>query len=288
MRVRNRAIELDQEQDMSNGAASSTSGWLGLEGLVCVVTGAGSGIGAETARQFASAGALVAVVDRAEDSAAKVAAEIERAGGRALAVLADVGRADAVTAAAERIQRELGSCRILVNNAAVRHRELLIDIGLEAWNRVLAVNLTGALACTQTFAAQMIAAGRGGSIVHVASLLGHHPQIDSGAYSVSKAGIIMLSRVFAVELARHGIRSNVVSPGFTRTPANEAAYQDPETLAARELRVPLGRVAAPADMANVITFLASDRANYITAQDVLVDGGVDSTLMIGVPRAALK
>jgi NAD(P)-dependent dehydrogenase (short-subunit alcohol dehydrogenase family) len=134
----------------------------------------------------------------------------------------------------------------------------------------------------------MIAGGRGGSIVHVASLLGHHPQVDSGAYSVSKAGMIMLSRVLAVELARHGIRSNVVSPGFTRTPANEAQYQDPETLAARERRVPVGRVATPADMANVITFLASDRAGYVTAQDILVDGGVDSTLMIGVPRVTPK
>ncbi len=249
-----------------------------------MITGAGSGIGAETARQFASAGAWVAVVDRDAESAAQVAADIERTGGRAIGVHADVARADTVAAAAARIQTELGPCRVLVNNAAVRHRGALLDMSLEAWNRVLAVNLTGALVCTQVFAAQMIAAGRGGSIVHVGSILGHHPQIDGGAYSVSKAGLGMLSRMLSLELAQHRIRSNVVSPGFTRTPANEASYQDPETAAARQARIPLGRVATPAELANVIVFLASDRAGYVTAQDILVDGGVDSTLMSVVPR----
>lgn len=269
---------------MSESTGLPPAAWLGLERRVCVVTGAGSGIGAETARQFAAAGAWVAVVDRDAESAAAVAADIERKGGRALGVVADVAKADAVAAAAARTHKELGPCRVLVNNAAVRNREVLLDIDLEAWNRVLAVNLTGALVCTQAFAPQMIAAGNGGSIVHVASLLGHHPQIDSGAYSVSKAGLGMLSRVLALELAPHRIRSNVVSPGFTRTPANEASYRDPGTAAAREGRIPLGRVASPADLADVIVFLASDRAGYVTAQDLLVDGGVDATLMGVVPR----
>jgi NAD(P)-dependent dehydrogenase (short-subunit alcohol dehydrogenase family) len=262
----------------------SASDWLGLAGRVCVVTGAGSGIGAETARQFALAGAWVAVVDRDAGSAATIATEIERSGGRAIGVAADVSLAESVAAAAVRIGTELGACRILVNNAAVRHREALLDIGLEAWNRVLAVNLTGALVCAQAFAAQMIAGGRGGSIVHIASMLGHHPQIDSGAYSVSKAGLSMLSRALAVELAAHDIRSNVVSPGFTRTPANEASYRDPAIAAARAQRIPLGRVATPAELADVIVYLSSDRARYVTAQDILVDGGVDATLMGLVPR----
>jgi NAD(P)-dependent dehydrogenase (short-subunit alcohol dehydrogenase family) len=269
---------------MTDGMGSEAGVWPGLAGQVCVITGAGSGIGAETARQFASAGALVAVLDRDADSAAAVAAEIESTGKRAIAVVADMGYAETVTAAADRIRRELGPCRVLVNNAAVRHREALIDISLEAWNKVLAVNLTGALVCTQAFAAQMIAAGRGGSIVHVASILGHHPQPESGAYSVSKAGLIMLSRLLALELAQHGIRSNVVSPGFTRTPHTEAAYRDPETAAGRQRMIPVGRVATPADLAEVIAFLASDRAGYIDGQDILVDGGVGNTLMSLVPR----
>lgn len=262
----------------------SASDWLGLAGRVCVVTGAGSGIGAETARRFASAGAWVAVVDRDAESAATVAHEIEGGGGRVIGVAADVSVPDRVTEAADRIRTELGPCRVLVNNAAVRHRGHLLAIGLEAWNHVLAVNLNGALVCTQVFAAQMIAAGHGGSIVHVGSVLGHHPQIDSAAYSVSKAGLNMLSRALALELAPHQVRSNVVSPGFTRTPANEASYRDPATAAARASRIPLGRVATPAELADIIVFLASDRAGYVTAQDILVDGGVDATLMGLVPR----
>jgi NAD(P)-dependent dehydrogenase (short-subunit alcohol dehydrogenase family) len=273
---------------MSESTESTSAAWLGLTGWVCVITGAGSGIGAETARQFASAGASVAVVDRDVESATGVATEIERSGGRAIGVVADVARADMVAAAAARIQTELGPCRVLVNNAAARHRGSLLDMSMEDWSGVLAVNLTGALVCTQVFAAQMIAGGRGGSIVHVGSILGHHPQIDGGAYSVSKAGLGMLSRMLSLELARHRIRSNVVSPGFTRTPANEASYQDPDTAAARQRRIPLGRVATPAELAPVIAFLASDRSGYIDGQDVVVDGGVSNTLMSVVPRPPAK
>ena len=270
---------------MTESVGPEVGAWLGLAGQVCVVTGAGSGIGAETARHFASAGALVAILDRDADSAAAVAAQIELSGKRAIGLQADVGRAETVKAAADRIQKEFGPCRILVNNAAVRHREALIDISLEAWNQVLAVNLTGALICSQAFARQMIAAGRGGSIVHVGSLIAHHPQFDAGAYSASKAGMGMLSRSLAIELAQHRIRSNVVSPGFTRTPANEASYRDPETAAARQRLIPAGRVALPADLAQVILMLASDRADYVNGEDISVDGGVGGTLMSRVPRA---
>lgn len=259
--------------------------WLGLQDWVCVVTGGGSGIGAETARLFASAGAKVAVVDRDAASATAMATGIESNGGRAIAVVADVGRADTVRAAAYRVRAELGPCRVLVNNAAQRHRGPLLEIDLADWNGMLAANLTGALVCTQAFAAQMVAAGQGGSIVHVASILGHHPQPLSGAYSVSKAGLIMLSRLLALELGEHRIRSNVVSPGFTRTPHTEASYRDTEVAQARERMIPAGRVAGPEDMAQVIAFLASDRSGYVDAQDIVVDGGLGSSLMTQVPRS---
>jgi len=173
-----------------------------------------------------------------------------------------------------------------VNNAAIRHRNPLIGIDLEIWNRVLAVNLTGALLCTQAFGAQMIATGQGGSLIHVASLVAHYPQTGSGAYCVSKAGMIMLSRALTVELAEHQIRSNVVSPGMTRTPANEGAYRNPEVAEARARITPAGRVGVPDDMANAIAFLASDRSNYINGKEIVVDGGMESTLMNNVPRVA--
>ncbi len=271
---------------MNENEATDDGSWLGLAGQVCVITGAGSGIGAQTAHQFAAVGASVAVLDRDGDAAVAVAADIQRNGGRAIGIHADVADAPSVAAAAARVLAELGPCKVLVNNAAVRHREPLLSFGLEAWNRVLAVNLTGALLCTQAFAAQMIAAGLGGSIVHVSSLISNHPQFDNGAYSVSKAGLGMLSRSLALELAPHHIRSNVVSPGFVITPANEASYRDPDTAAARNRLIPIGRAAMPVDLANVIVFLASDRASYVDGQDVQVDGGVNTTLMSRVPRMA--
>jgi NAD(P)-dependent dehydrogenase (short-subunit alcohol dehydrogenase family) len=255
------------------------SDWLGLQGRVCVVTGAGSGIGAETAQALARAGALVAVLDRDGTAAAEVASRIRRDGGQALDVCADISEPNSVYAAAKRVEQELGPCRVLVNNAAIRHRQPLMELPLDMWNRVLAVNLTGALVCTKAFAAQMIAAGRGGSLIHVGSLIGHFPQGGSGPYCASKAAMITLSRTLTIELAPHRIRSNVVSPGQIRTPASEASYRDPELAAARERAVPSGRVGAPADLANTIAFLASDRSDYINAQEIVVDGGIGCTLM---------
>lgn len=261
-------------------AIDTSTHWLGLQDLVCVVTGAGSGIGAETARELARSGARVAVLDRDAGSAAAVAAEIARAGGRAIDVCADIGQPGSVLAAAQRVERELGLCRVLVNNAAVRHREPLMEMSLDDWNRVLTVNLTGALVCTKAFAAQMIAAGQGGSVVHVASIIAHFPQGGSAAYCASKGALLTLSKSMTIELAPHRIRSNVVSPGHTRTPANDVVYRDdPVLTATRERAVPAGRIGSPADLANTIAFLASTRAEYVNGQEILVDGGLHSTLM---------
>lgn len=273
---------------MTERAVAEATHWLGLAERVCVVTGAGSGIGAETARELARAGAWVAVVDRDGDAAVMVADDIERAGGRAIGILADVAQPDSVAQAARRVQQELGPCRVLVNNAAVRHRDLLMEISLEVWNRVLGVNLTGALICTQAFGAQMIAAGQGGSLIHVASLVAHFGQTATGAYCASKSGMLMLSRTLTLELAEHRIRSNVVSPGMTRTPTNEASYRDPVIAEGRARMVPVGRPGAPADLAGVIAFLASDRSGYVNAQEIIVDGGIESTMMNLVPKIQKK
>lgn len=264
---------------MTPANASGASDWLGLQGRVCVVTGAGSGIGAETARELARSGALVAVLDRDGAAAAGVVSEIRDNGGQAIDVCADISEPDSVYAAAKRVEQELGPCRVLVNNAAIRHREPLMEVSLDAWNRVMAVNLTGALVCTKAFAAQMIAAEHGGSLIHVASLIAHFPQGGSGPYCASKAAMITLSRTLTIELAPHRIRSNVVSPGQIRTPASEIVYQDPELAAARARAVPAGRAGSPGDLANVIAFLASDRSDYINAQEIVVDGGIGCTLM---------
>lgn len=274
---------------MTAAALAEGSAWLGLAGRVCVVTGAGSGIGAGTARTLAAIGASVAVLDRDAASATAVVADIRRAGGRAISLAADVTDAEAIAAAAAQVLRELGPCQVLVNNAAlVIYAGPLMQADMAQWNRMLAVSLTGALTCTRAFGAQMISAASGGSIVNVASICGHMPLPNGGAYSVGKAGMLMLTSLLAVELAQHGIRCNSVSPGLVRTPATEAAYVNPEVAAGRQRMVPAGRVADPGDLADVIAFLASDRAGYINGQDILVDGGLSQILMGLVPKSAQR
>lgn len=272
---------------MENDEQGGRAAWLGLADSVCVVTGGGSGIGAGAALELARCGALVAVLDRDGGAADKVADAITRGGGRAISVHADVTSEEALAAAAQRIQRELGSCRILVNSAAlVGYAGPLMNADLAQWNRMLGVNLTGVLLCIRAFGAQMIAAGAGGSIVNVASVCGHLPLPESGAYSVGKAGLMMLSRMLALELANHQIRCNSVSPGLVRTPATEAAYIDDTVAAGRSRLVPAGRIAEPTELASVIAFLGSERAAYINGQDILVDGGLSQALMGLVPMPA--
>ncbi len=268
-----------QTQDLA-----AVGAWFQLRGKVCVVTGAGSGIGAETARLFARMGARVGVLDRDGPSADAVARDIGSRGGIASALRCDVSDPSDVQVGAQEVLSRLGPCDVLVNNAATRHRASILEFSLDDWNRVLGVNLTGALLCSQAFARQMIGAAKAGSIVHVGSVLGHHPQVDAGAYSASKAALGMLSRSLSVELAPHRIRSNVISPGFIRTPANEASYADPVVRAAREALIPSGRPGTPEDLAQAIVMLASERSSYINGEDILVDGAVDNTLLARVPR----
>jgi NAD(P)-dependent dehydrogenase (short-subunit alcohol dehydrogenase family) len=155
------------------------------------------------------------------------------------------------------------------------------------WNATLAVNLTGYFLCAQTFGRQMLERGQG-SIVHVASIAGQHPQAFSGAYSISKAGVSMLSRQLALEWGPTGIRSNVVSPGLIRTPMSEPFYRTPGVAERRGAIVPLGRVGAPPDIADVVVFLAGDRAAYVTGQEITVDGGFGQVLMSTVPRPGFE
>lgn len=259
--------------------------WLDLAGVVCVVTGGGSGIGAATARELAAHGAAIAVLDRDASAAVAVAGDIERGGGRAIYLAADVTRDDAVAAAAAHVQLQLGACQVLVNCAGlVGYAGPLMDADMTQWARMLAVNVTGALNCAQAFGRQMIDAGQGGSIVNIASICGHMPLAEGGVYSVGKAGLLMLTRMLALELAGHRIRCNSVSPALVRTPATEVAYLDAEVGESRRRMVPLGRVAAAADVANVVAFLASDRSGYVDGQDILVDGGLSQTLMSLIPK----
>lgn len=271
----------------NTSSTSSSSSWLELDNKVCVVTGAASGIGAEIARELAAVGACVALLDRDLQGATQVAASIVESGGSAIAVGCDITLKDSVAAAAASVERELGRCDVLVNNAAAIYAAGLMDIELDKWNQLLAVNLGGFLLCSQVFGRQMIAAG-GGSMVHIASISGRVPQPYSGPYSVSKAGVKMLSQLLAVELGEHGIRSNVVSPAMVRTPMSEVIYSRPEVLKQREQIVPARRISGPRDIAEVVLFLASPRASYVSGQDVLVDGGLSTAWLTLIPRPGFE
>ena len=189
--------------------------------------------------------------------------------------------------AAERASRTIGPCDILVNNAGMLLPGSLATVPLEDWNRLLAVNLTGYLLCAQAFGKPMIERGRG-AMVHTASIAGSNAQAFSGAYSVSKAGVLMLSRQLAVEWGPHGVRSNVLSPGLVRTPMSESFYQAPGVMERRAAAIPLGRVGTPQDMAQVVLFLASDRAGFVNGQEIIVDGGFEHMLMSLVPRPGFE
>ncbi len=262
------------------------AGWLELEGRVCVVTGAGSGIGRAVARGMAEAGAALVLLDKDEANCRATGESLRDTGAKTVAIGCDIADPSSV-AAAETAARAVGPADILVNNAGILRAGPLATLPIEEWNLLLSVNLTGYLLCAQVFGKAMIERGRG-AIVHTASIAGSNAQGFSGAYSVSKAGVRMLSRQLAVEWGPHGVRSNVLSPGLVRTPMSESFYQAPGVTERRSAAIPLGRVATPEDMAQVVLFLASDRAGYVNGQEIIVDGGFEHMLMSLVPRPGFE
>lgn len=240
----------------------------GLPGTVALVTGAAGGIGAAVAATLARAGAVVAGVDVRDGP--------WDGGGepviRHRADVADPGQVDAVVA---RVEDELGPIGVLVNVAGVLRTGAVTEIGADDWAQVFAVNAGGVLHTVRAVARRMIPR-RGGAIVTVASNAAGVPRVGMAAYAASKAAAVMFTRCAGLELARHGIRCNVVSPGSTDT-AMQAGL-DPRAVlegdpSSYRVGIPLGRLADPGDVAEAVLFLASDRARHITMHDLYVDGG---------------
>lgn len=262
----------------------SGADWLGLDGKSVAVTGAGGGLGRAIALGFSKAGARVALIDITAAASAETARIIKAEAGTApVSVICDVSNPDSTEAAAAEVTSVFGGCDVLVNNAALLRPGPLDSLSLKEWNALLSVNLTGYFLCAQAFGRGMRARG-GGAMVHVASISGTNPQPLSGAYSASKAGIIMLSRQIAVEWGPEGIRSNVVSPGMVETPMSRGFYDTPGVRERREAVVPSRRIGQPSDIADTALFLASPRSDYINGEDILIDGGYSKMLMGLVPR----
>src|SRR4051812_7571869 len=237
-----------------------------LEGRKAIVTGGGAGIGAAICRRFAEEGATVAVLDRRGDAAEAVAREI---GGHAFGC--DVASSsevnDAVAAAAD----AMGGLTDLVNNAGMGMNKPLHRYRDEEWALVLGVNLTGTFHCMRAAIPLLLEAGSG-SIVNNASLNGLRPLPGEAPYSAAKAGVINLTMTAASEYAPH-IRVNCVSPGLIETPLTAMVTDNPVWRAAAEAGTPLARIGGADEVADVVVFLASDAAGYITGQNIVIDGG---------------
>jgi len=242
-----------------------------LSGRVALVTGAGNGIGAACARRLAAGGARVALADLDATGARQVAEEIAAAGGEALDVHLDVSDPQAVTEAVAMVVGRWGGLNVAVNNAGVTSEGSPTgDLSDREWRRILSVNLDGVFYCIRAEIAVMRRAG-GGSIVNMASILGAAALKDHVAYTASKHAVVGLTRGAAVDHAADGIRVNAVAPGFIRTPLNDVL--PPETLAAVALAHPLGRMGEVVEVAEVVSWLVSDAASFVTGSVYTVDGG---------------
>jgi NAD(P)-dependent dehydrogenase (short-subunit alcohol dehydrogenase family) len=255
------------------------SNWLGLSNRTAVVTGAGGGIGKAIAHELSANGVHCIVLDRDSDLVDATVSEIVESGGNATGYVCDVTDEAGIT----KVAASITSCDVLVNAAGLVRPGALADLTTGEWNDLLKVNLTGYFIMAREFTPHLISSGHG-AMVHIASISSTNPQGSSGAYSVSKAGVVIMSKQLAYELGPKGVRSNSVSPGLVRTPMTEAYYQVGDVAQRRDAAVPVGRVARPNDIADIVTFLASDRARYITGADIVADGGFSQTLMSTVPR----
>lgn len=229
-----------------------------------IVTGAGKGIGHATVHMLAKRGAEVIALSRSPSDLAALAAET---GCRTIAV--DLADAEATCKAA----REALPADLLVNCAGTTALESFLDVTVENFDLLLAVNTRAPMIIAQEYARDLIARGAKGSIVNVSSMAAFQGVIDHTAYCASKGGLDAMTRVMANELGRHGIRANCVNPVVTLTPMAEKAWSDPEKASFMLSRIPLGRFALPDDIAEVILFLLSDAAAMVNGQSLMVDGG---------------
>ena len=236
-----------------------------LDGRIAVVTGAAGGLGAAIAHRLTEMGATLVLVDLHAPSRAELPA--------AETIACDITDPAAVNAMAARVGHQFGRCDVLVNNAGIKTAPVpLENLPLEDWDRIFNVNVRGALLCTQALVPYMLAQSSG-SIVNIASIGAQWPT-RVGAYAASKAALCGLTRQMANEWGPRGVRANSVSPGMVRTPMSDNHYRDTEQVAARLAMLPLRRFGEPGDIADVVAFLASDAARFVTGQDLVADGGL--------------
>jgi len=244
----------------------------GLKGRVAIVTGGASGIGLASVELLAAAGASVAVVDRDKAAAEQALGKI---GGQGVALGVDVAKEAEIDAAVADVARQLGRIDILVNSAGTAIRRPAVEVTVEDWDKVIAVNMTGTFLFSRSVARTMIAKGEGGSIVQIASIMGLsggglYPNIS---YQTSKGAVVNMTRALAVEWAPQQIRVNAVAPTYVKTPFIAGLMAQPDLVQRIEAMTPLRRLAEPAEIASAVLYLASPAAAMVTGHTLLVDGG---------------
>lgn len=243
-----------------------------LAGKVALVTGASSGLGLHFARTLSANGASVAVTARRRERLKTLVDALESQGGRAVAVAMDVMSGDSIRDGYAAAEAALGPIDVVVNNAGISIVKPALEMPETSWDEVVNTNLRGAWLVAQTAARRMVAGGRGGRIVNIASILGIRTIGQVAPYNAAKAGLLHLTRALAMEWARHGIQVNAISPGYIETEMNEAFWQ---TTAGKRLidRVPQRRLGKPAHLDGALLLLASDAGAFMTGTNIVVDGG---------------
>ena len=243
-----------------------------LHGKVAMVTGASSGLGLRFAQCVAENGAAVALVARRADRLKTLAAQIEKAGGKAIPIEADVRDRAAMAQAFDAAEALLGPVTILVNNAGVAHSGRAVEMPEDEWRRVLSVNLDAVFFCAQEAARRMLAAGKAGAIVNIASVLGLGVGKGAVAYATAKAGVIQLTKAMALELAFKGIRVNAIAPGWFVTDLNRE-YLAGEAGVKLKREIPIGRFGEEGDLDGPLLLLVSDAGRFVTGATIVADGG---------------
>ncbi len=252
----------------------SVAGLFDLRGKTAIVTAAGQGMGHGIARRLAEAGANIVVSHRHPDAAEAVAQELRGLGVGAITALGDVTDLDALDATVAAALAEFGAIDILVNNAGGMHPFTpFLEVTPETWAVTTERNMKGTYFLTQKVARTMVAAGRPGKIVNIASTAAFKPDFQLAAYNAAKAGVVSLTRSLCSELAPHRILINTVVPGPIRTTATEAVYADQAIAAMVKERVPLGGPGSTADIGNAVLFCASAASDHMTGSMIVIDGG---------------